>query len=107
VPTTLDGVEVDVVRLGHGVPCMALVAWLRAALFAPAGTETAGAGLLQAATARGLAVVAAVFPQVVLKGFNPCLEGEDKGSQRTHQSPHGGFALPGGGMDSFWGRQAS
>jgi len=65
------------------------------------------AGLLQSVAARGLAAVAAIFPQVGLKGFNPCLEVEDEGSQLTHQGPYGFFALHVGGMDIFWGRQAS
>src|SRR5262245_14925368 len=61
-PTPLDGVQLAVIRLGHGVQRMALVAWLSAALFPTAGAETARAGLLQAVAARGLAAVAAVFP---------------------------------------------
>src|SRR5262249_6049903 len=36
-PTTLYGVQLVMVRLGHGVQCMALVAWLSAALFPTAG----------------------------------------------------------------------
>jgi hypothetical protein len=84
---------------------MALVAWLSAALFPTAGTETACAGLLQAIAARGLAAVAAVFPQLGLDSVHPCLEVEDDSSQRTHQGQYGFFALFVGGMDLFWGRQ--
>jgi hypothetical protein len=94
------------VRLGHGLQGMALVAWLRAALFPTAGAETARARLLSAVAARGLAAVAAVFPQVVLDRVHPCLEVEDESSQRTHQGQYGFFALHRGGMDLFWGRQA-
>jgi hypothetical protein len=93
VPATLDGVEVDVVWLRHGLQRVALVAWLRPALFAAALAQIVRAGLLQSVAARGLAAVSAVFPQVVLKGFNPCLEVEDEGSQLTHQGPYGFFAL--------------
>jgi hypothetical protein len=99
-------VEVDVVWLRHGVQCVTLVAWLRPTLFAAALAQIVWAGLLQSVAARGLAAVAAVFPQLVLKGFNPCLEVEDDSSQRTHQSPYGFFALQVGGMDIFEGRQA-
>src|SRR5215471_3231506 len=106
VPATLDRVEVDVVRLGYGVQRVALVAWLRAALFAAAGTQTARTALLQAVAVRRLAAVAAVFPQLGLKGLNPCLEIEDEGSQRPHQGQYGFFALHVGGMDICWGRQA-
>src|SRR5215831_1892131 len=105
-PTTLDGVQLAVVRLGHGMQRMALVAWLRAALFPTAGAEAARAGLLQAIAARGFAAVAAVFPQVVLEGVHPCLEVEDEGSQPPYQSQHGFFTLHVGGMNIFWGRQA-
>jgi len=104
VPATLDGVEVAVVRLGYGVQRMTLVAWLSAALFAALGAQTARAGLLQAVAARGLATVATVFAQLACKGLNPCLEGEDEGSQLPHQSQHGVFALHVGGMDIVWGR---
>src|SRR5215467_7887267 len=107
VPTTLDGVEVEVVRLGHGVQRMALVAWLSTALFATSGAVTARAVLLQPITARGLAAVAAVLPQLVLEGVHPCLEGEDEGSQHLYHGQHGFFALHIGGMDIVWGRQAS
>jgi hypothetical protein len=107
VPTTLYGVEVDVVWLSHGLQRVAFVAWLRPALFAAALAQIVRAGLLQSVAARGLAAVAAIFPQVVLKGFNPCLEVEDKGSQLTHEGPYSFFALQVGGMDIFWGRQAS
>src|SRR4029453_2222696 len=65
-PTTLDGMELAVVRLGHGVQRMALVAWLSALLCATAAAETARVGLLQAITARGLTALAAVFPPLVL-----------------------------------------
>src|SRR5215470_5687589 len=41
VPTTLDGVEVEVVRLGHGVQRMALVAWLLLRLFCPSWSSRA------------------------------------------------------------------
>jgi hypothetical protein len=85
---------------------MALVASLSATLFPTAGAETAGAGLRQSVAARGLAAVAAVFPQVVLEGVHPCLEGEDEGSQYPHQGQHGFFTLHVGGMDIVWGRQA-
>src|SRR5712691_437967 len=104
-PTTLDGVKLVVVRLGRGLQRMALVAWLRATLFPTAGAETVRAGLLQAVAARGLAAVAAVFPQVVLEGVHPCLEVEDEGSQHSHQGQHGFFTLQAGGMDIVWGRQ--
>jgi len=107
VPATLYGVEVDVVWLRHGVQCVALVAGLRTALFAAALAQIVRAGLLQSVAARGLAAVAAVFPQVVLKGCNPCLEVEDEGSQLSHHGLYGCFALQVGGMDIFWGRQAS
>jgi len=86
---------------------VALVAWLRPALFAAALAQIVRAGLLQSVAARGLAAVSAVFPQVVLKGFNPCLEGEDEGSQLPHQGPYGFFAPQVGSMDIFWGRHAS
>jgi hypothetical protein len=43
-PATLDGVELVMVRLGHGVQRMALVTWLSAA--ATAVAQTARAGLL-------------------------------------------------------------
>src|SRR5215831_13317129 len=105
-PTTLDGVQLAVVRLGHGMQRMALVAWLRAALFPTAGAEAARAGLLQAIAARGFAAVAAVFPQVVLEGVHPCLEVEEEGSQYPHQGQHGFFTLHVGGMDIVGGRQA-
>jgi hypothetical protein len=85
MPATPDGVKLDVVRLSHGVQRMAFVAWLSAALFATALTQTARAGLLQSVAARGLATVSAVFPLLVLKGRNPCLEVEDENSQITHQ----------------------
>src|SRR5215510_7048488 len=84
---------------------MALVAWLSAALFPTAGPETARARLLQAVAARGLAAVAAVFPQLGLNSVHPCLEVEDDSSQRTHQGQYGFFALLVGGTDLFWGRQ--
>ena len=80
--------------------------WLRPALFATALTQIVRAGLLQAVAARRLAAVAAIFPQLGLKGLNPCLEIEDEGSQRTHQGQYGFFALHVGGMDICWGRQA-
>jgi hypothetical protein len=64
-------------------------------------------GLLQSVTARGLAAVATVFAQLVLKGLNPCLEVEDEGRQLPHQGQHSFFALHVGGMDIFWGRQFS
>jgi hypothetical protein len=67
-------VEVKVVWLRHGVQRVPLMAWLRPALFATALTQIVRAGLLQSVAARGLAAVAAIFPQVVRKGFNPCLE---------------------------------
>src|SRR5688572_15928317 len=51
-PTTLDGMELAVVRLGRGMQRMALMAWLSPTLVATAGAETARAGLLQAVTAR-------------------------------------------------------
>jgi len=85
---------------------MALMAWLRTALFPTAGAETARARLSQAITARGLAAVAAVFPQLVLNSVHPCLEIEDESSQRTYQGQYGFFALHIGSMDIFWGRQA-
>jgi hypothetical protein len=85
---------------------LALMAWLRPALFAAALAPMVWAGLLQAVAARGLAAVAAVFPQVVLKSCTPCLEVEDEGNQLTHEGPYGFFALQVGGMDVFWGRQA-
>jgi hypothetical protein len=62
VPATPDGVEVDVVQLGHGWQCITLVAWLSAAFFATGGVETARVGLLPSVTARGLAAVTAVLP---------------------------------------------
>jgi hypothetical protein len=98
-------VEVDVVWLRHGWQRVALVAGLRPALFAAALAQIVRAGLLQSVAARGLAAVAAIFPQVVLKGFNPCLEVKDEGRQLTHEGPYGFFALQVGGMDIFWGRQ--
>src|SRR5262249_28090271 len=104
-PTTLDEVQLAVVWLRRGWQRMALVAWLRATLFPTAGAETAGAGLLPAVAARGLAAVAAVFPQVVLEGVHPCLEVENEGSQHPYQGQHGFFTLQVGGMDIFWGRQ--
>ena len=107
VPTTLYGVEVDVVGLRHGLQRVALVAWLRPALFAAALAQIVRARLLQSVAARGLAAVAAVFSQLVLQGINPGLEVEDEGSQLTYQGQHGFFALQVGGMDIFWGRQAS
>jgi hypothetical protein len=91
-------------RLGHGMQCMARVAWLSAALFPPAEAETARARLLQAVAARGLAAVTAVFPQVVLESVHPGLEVEEDSRQRTHQGQYGFFALHLGGMDIFWGR---
>jgi hypothetical protein len=100
-------VEVDGIWLRHGLQRVALVAWLRPAFFAAALAQIVRAGLLQAVAARGLAAVSAVFPQAVLQGFNPCLEGEDEGRQLTHQDPYGFFALQVGSMDIFWGRQAS
>jgi len=104
VPATLDGVELAVVRLGHGWQRMARVAWLSAALFAAPCAQTARAGLLQAVAARGLAAVATVFAQLVLKGLNPCLEVEDEGSQLPHQGQQSFFALHVGGMDIVSGR---
>jgi hypothetical protein len=95
--------ELVVVRLRHGVQRMALVAWLRAALFPTAGAETARAGLLQAVTARGRAAIAAVFPQLVLSGVHPCLEVEEKRGQRAHQGQDGFFALHVGSTDLFLG----
>ena len=65
-PTTLDGVKLAMVGWGRSWQCMALVAWLSAALFATARAETARAGLLQSVAARGLAAIVAVFPQLVL-----------------------------------------
>jgi hypothetical protein len=106
-PAPLYGVEVAVVWLSHGVQRVALVAGLRTALFAAALAQIVRAGLPQSVAARGLAAVAAVFPQVGLKGFNPCLEVDDEGSQLPHQGPYGFFALHVGGMDIFWGRQTS
>jgi hypothetical protein len=100
-------VKLAVSRLGHGLQRVALVAWLRPALFATALAQIVRAGLLQSVAARGPAAVATIFPQVVLKGCNPCLEGEDEGSQLPHQGLYGFFALQVGGMDIFWGRQAS
>jgi hypothetical protein len=97
----------DVGGLRHGWPRGALVAGLRTALSAAALAQIVRAGLLQSVAARGLAAVAAVFPQVILKGFNPCLEVEDEGSQLPHQGPYGFLASQVGGMDIFWGRQAS
>ncbi len=93
MPTTLDNGVVDVVQLGHGVQRMALVASLRTALFAAAGAQTAWTGLLPSVAARGLAAVAAVFPQLVLQGLHPALEVEDEDSQRPHQGQHGFLAL--------------
>ena len=107
MPTTLYGVEVDVVWLRHGVQRVALVAWLRTALFAAALAQIVRAGLLQSVAARGLAAVAAVFPQAVLKGVNPCLKVDKEGRQLTHQGLYGFFALQVGGMNIFWGRQVS
>jgi hypothetical protein len=98
-------VEVEVVWLRHGWQCVALVAWLRPALFAAALAQIVWAGLLQSVAARGLAAVAAVFPQLGLDSVHPCLEVEDDSSQRTHQGQYGFFALFVGGMDLFWGRQ--
>ena len=100
----LDRRGLAVVRLSHGVQRMARLAWLSAPLFATAGAETARAGLLHALTARGLAAIAAVFPQLVLSGVHPGLEGEEKGGQRPHQGPYSVFALHIGGTDLFWGR---
>jgi hypothetical protein len=100
-------VEVDVVWLRHGVQRVARVAWLRTAFFAAALAQIVRAGLLQSVAARGLAALAALFPQVALKGFNPCLEVADEGSQLTHEGPYGFFALQIGGVDIFWGRQAA
>ena len=80
VPAALYGVEVEVIWLRHGVQRVARVAWLRPALFAAALAQIVWAGLLQSVAARGLAAIAAVFPQVVLKGCNPCLEVEDEGN---------------------------
>ena len=99
-----EGVEVDVVWLRHGLQGVALVAWLRPALFAAALAQIVWAGLLQAVAARGLAAVAAVFPHVVLEGVHPCLAVEDEGSQPPHHGQYGFFALYVGGMDIFWGR---
>src|SRR5215831_3708416 len=84
---------------------MALVAWLSATLFPTAAPETARARLLQAVAARGLAAVAAVFPQLGLDSVHPCLEVEDDSHQRPHQGQYGFFALLAGGMDIFWSRQ--
>jgi hypothetical protein len=100
-------VEVEVIWLRHGVQRVALVAWLRPALFAAALAQIVWARLLQSVAARGFAAIAAIFPQVVLKGFNPCLEVEDEGRQLTHEGLDGFFALQVGGMDIFWGRQVS
>src|SRR4029450_4969781 len=107
VPAPLDGVEVDMVWLSHGLQRVALVAGLRTALSAAALAQIVRAGLLPSGAGRWLAAVAAVFPQVVLKGFNPCLEVEDEGRQLPHQGPYGFFAPQVGGMDNFWGRYAS
>jgi hypothetical protein len=107
VPTTLDGVEVKVVWLRHGLQRVPLMAWLRPALFATALTQIVRVGLLQSVAARGLAAVAAVFPQVILQGCNPCLEVEDESRQLTHQGLYSFFALQVGDMDIFRGRQAS
>src|SRR5439155_1251527 len=107
VPATLDGVAVAVVWLRHGVQRVALVAWLRPALCAAALAQIVRARLLQSVAARGLAAVVAVFSQLVLQGINPGLEVEDEGSQRTSQGQHGFFAWQVGGMNIFWGRQAS
>jgi hypothetical protein len=73
-PTIRDGVQLAVIRLGYGLQRMALVAWLGAALFPIAGTEAAYARLLQTIAARGLAAVAAMFPQLGLDSVHPCLE---------------------------------
>ena len=105
MPTTLDGVEVEVVWLRHGWQGGALVAWLPTALCAPALAEMVRVGLLQAVATRGLAAGAAGVPQAVLKGVNPGLEGAQEGRQRTHQGLYGFFAPQGGGMDIFWGRE--
>ena len=106
-PAPLYGVEMDVGGLRHGWPRGALVAGLRTALAAAALAQSVRAGLLQSVAARGLAAVAAVFPQVVLKAFHPCLEVADEGRQRPHQGPYGFLASQGGGMDIVWGRPAS
>lgn len=92
-------------RLGDGGQRMARVAWLRAAFFAPAGAQSARAGLLQAVAARGLAAVAALLPQLLLEGLHPSLEGEEQDSQCLHEGQHGFFALPVSGMDIFWSRK--
>jgi hypothetical protein len=105
VPATFYGVELVVVRLGHGWQRMALMAWLSAALFAAALAQTAGAGLVQSVAARGFAAVAAVLSHLVLKGLNPCLQVEDEGSQLPNQGQHGFLALSVDGMDIFWVRQ--
>ena len=94
------------IRLGHSLQRMALMAWLSAALFAAAGAETARARLPHTVAARGLATVSAVFPQLVLDSVHPCLEVEDDSSQRPYQGQYGFFALHVGGMDLFEGRQA-
>ena len=104
-PTILDGIALAVVRLSHRSQRMALVAWLRAALFATAGTETPCARLLQAVAAWGLTAGTAIFPQLVLEGVHPGLEVEEEARQRLHQGQHGFFTLQVGGMDIFWGRQ--
>jgi hypothetical protein len=104
VPATFYGVELVVVRLGHGWQRMALMAWLSATLFAAALAQTARAGLVQSVAARGLAAVAAVFSHLVLKGLNPCLKVEDEGSQLPNQGQHGFLALSVDGMDIFWVR---
>jgi hypothetical protein len=84
---------------------MARVAWLRAALLAPAGAETAPAKLLPASAAQGLAAVAAVFASLVLESLHPCREVEDDNRPRPHQGQYSFFALPVGSMALFWGRQ--
>jgi hypothetical protein len=104
VPATLDGVELAVVRLDDGVQRMACVAWLSTALLTASCTQTARARLLQSVTARRLAAVATVCAQLVLKGLNPGLEGEDEGSQLPHQGQQSFFALHVGGMDIVSGR---
>jgi rhamnogalacturonyl hydrolase YesR len=97
----------DVVWLRHGLQGMALVAWLPTALFATALAEIVRAGLLQAVAAWGLAAVAAVFPQAVLKGVKPCLQVDKEGRQLTDQGLYGFFTPQVGGMNIFWGRQVS
>jgi hypothetical protein len=107
VPAPLYGVEVDMVWLSHGVQRVARVAGLRTTLAAAALAQIVRAGLGQSVAARGFAAVAAVFPQVILKGFKPGLEVEDEGRQLPHQGLYGFFAPQVGGMDIFWGRHAS